>query len=82
MGTDKPFHLISGYRSPETNALLRLRTHGVASKSQHTIGRAADIFVEGRSLKQIQKAALSLMAGGVGRYDSFVHVDTGKIRSW
>lgn len=82
LDTHKPIHLVSGYRSQETNAMLRESSYGVAKQSQHTVGRAADIFIEGRSLGQIQRIALSLKGGGVGRYGSFVHVDTGRIRRW
>ncbi|MEI8295953.1 MAG: DUF882 domain-containing protein [Alphaproteobacteria bacterium] len=78
----KPFHLVSGYRSPASNAMLHNASTGVARNSQHLYGRAADIFVEGYSLSQLQKAAKSLKAGGVGRYSQFVHVDTGRVRYW
>jgi uncharacterized protein YcbK (DUF882 family) len=80
--TIEPFHLISGYRSPKTNAVLKAHGRGVAKNSQHIYGKAADIYVPGRSLKQVQKAAQSLRAGGVGRYTDFVHVDTGRVRYW
>ncbi len=82
LDTQRPIHLVSGYRCAETNAMLRENDYGVAKHSQHTVGRAADIFIEGRSLRQIQQIALSLKGGGVGRYGSFVHVDTGRIRRW
>ena len=75
-------HLISGYRSPKTNKMLAKNSNGVATKSQHLCGKAADIMLPGRQLKQIQKAAKSLKIGGVGRYSTFVHVDTGRVRSW
>lgn len=75
-------HLVSGYRSPKTNKMLAVKSTGVAQKSQHLYGKAADIIIPGRNLKQIQRAAKSLKAGGVGRYSSFVHVDTGRVRSW
>jgi uncharacterized protein YcbK (DUF882 family) len=75
-------HLISGYRSPKTNKMLAKNSGGVATKSQHLCGKAADIMLPGRPLKQIQKAAKSLKIGGVGRYSTFVHVDTGRVRSW
>jgi len=79
--------LISGYRSPQTNAALRARggAHtGVASKSQHMLGKATDIHIPGVSLQNLRLAALSMKAGGVGYYprDGFVHVDTGRVRSW
>lgn len=79
--------LISGYRSPQTNAALRARggAHtGVASKSQHLLGKATDIHMPGASLQNLHMAALSMKAGGVGYYprDGFVHVDTGRVRHW
>jgi len=82
LGTVEPFHLISGYRSPKSNAMLNVRSRGVAKNSQHVYGKAADIYVPGRTLKQVQGAAKSLRAGGVGRYTEFVHVDTGRVRYW
>ncbi len=79
--------LISGYRSPMTNAALRERggEHtGVASKSQHMLGKATDIRMPGIALEQLHLAALSMQSGGVGYYpkDGFVHVDTGRVRTW
>ena len=79
--------LISGYRSPHTNASLRARggAHtGVASQSQHMLGKASDIKVPGVSLDRLRGAALALGGGGVGYYprDGFVHVDTGRVRHW
>jgi uncharacterized protein YcbK (DUF882 family) len=79
--------LISGYRSPETNAALRAKggEHtGVASQSQHMLGKATDIMVPGVSLDRLRGAALALGGGGVGYYprDGFVHVDTGRVRHW
>lgn len=79
--------LISGYRSPQTNASLRARggEHtGVASKSQHMLGKATDLRMPGTSLENLHMAALSMQAGGVGYYpkDGFVHVDTGRVRHW
>lgn len=84
LGVNKPFHIISGYRSPLTNALLRRHSHGVAEHSFHTQGRAIDIRLEGVSSKTIRNAALSLAQGGVGYYprDNFVHLDTGRFRTW
>jgi uncharacterized protein YcbK (DUF882 family) len=80
----EPFHVISGYRSPETNAMLHERSGAVAKHSMHLEGRAIDIRLPGLGLKYLQSAALSLKAGGVGYYpsDDFVHVDTGPIRRW
>ena len=79
--------LISGYRSPRTNAMLRAEggSHtGVASQSQHMLGKATDIVVPGVSLARLHGAALALGGGGVGYYprDGFVHVDSGPIRHW
>jgi uncharacterized protein YcbK (DUF882 family) len=82
LDTSEPFHLVSGYRSPKSNKMLNAHSRGVAKNSQHIYGKAADIYVPGRTLKQIQGAAKSLRAGGVGRYTGFVHVDTGRIRYW
>jgi uncharacterized protein YcbK (DUF882 family) len=82
LDTIEPFHLISGYRSPQSNSMLREMGRGVAKRSLHVSGKAADIYVPGRSLKQVQAAAKSLRAGGVGRYSQFVHVDTGRQRYW
>jgi len=85
--TDGPFHIISGYRSAQTNALLRERggaTTGVASHSLHMVGQAIDIRVPGVKLNQLRDAAKSLKIGGVGFYPdlNFVHVDVGRVRYW
>jgi uncharacterized protein YcbK (DUF882 family) len=85
--TDQPYHIISGYRSPETNAMLRERggSHtGVASQSLHMVGKAIDIRLPGVKLDHLRNAAASLKRGGVGFYPSsnFVHVDTGRVRYW
>eukprot|EP01037_Dinobryon_pediforme_P021290 gene21290-22117_t len=79
--------LISGYRSPATNASLRAKggAHtGVASQSQHMLGKATDIKIAGVTLDRLHGAALALGGGGVGFYprDGFVHVDTGRVRHW
>ena len=79
--------LISGYRSPETNSALRARggEHtGVASKSQHMLGKATDIHLAGTPLERLRAVALAMGGGGVGYYpkDGFVHVDTGRVRHW
>ncbi|KAA9008705.1 YcbK family protein [Histidinibacterium aquaticum] len=81
---DEPFTLISGYRSPETNAMLRANSSGVASNSLHLQGQAADLQLRSRSVSQIASAAASCRAGGVGRYSgsNFVHMDCGRVRSW
>jgi uncharacterized protein YcbK (DUF882 family) len=82
--TREPFQIISGYRSPATNAMLAAMTDGVAQNSLHMQGMAADIRVPDRSLVKVQRAALSLASGGVGFYprSDFVHVDVGRIRHW
>jgi uncharacterized protein YcbK (DUF882 family) len=78
------FQIISGYRSPETNAMLRNSTDGVARKSLHMKGRAIDVRLTDVSLKTLRQAGLDLRLGGVGYYpnSNFVHLDTGRIRSW
>lgn len=83
----RSFDLISGYRSPHTNAALRARggEHtGVASQSQHILGKATDLALPGIPLDRLRLAALSAERGGVGYYprDGFVHVDTGRVRTW
>jgi uncharacterized protein YcbK (DUF882 family) len=85
--TDQPFHIISGYRSPHTNSMLRARggaQTGVASGSLHMVGKAIDIRVPGVKLDHLRGAARALKLGGVGYYPSsnFVHVDTGRVRYW
>lgn len=84
LGLNKPFHIISGYRSPFTNAQLRKYSHGVAEHSYHLQGRAIDIRIEGVSSKTVRNAALSMAQGGVGYYprNNFVHLDTGEFRIW
>jgi uncharacterized protein YcbK (DUF882 family) len=82
--TREPFQVISGYRSPETNAMLASYSDGVAQNSFHMQGKAIDIRVPGRRLKHVRVAALTLERGGVGFYphSDFVHVDTGPVRHW
>jgi uncharacterized protein YcbK (DUF882 family) len=85
--TDQPFHIISGYRSAQTNAMLRERggaSTGVAAHSLHMEGQAIDIRVPGVKLDQLREAARSLKIGGVGFYPdlNFVHVDVGRVRYW
>lgn len=84
LDTDETIQLISGYRSPRTNAMLRQRSRGVAKDSYHVKGMAADLHLRSRSVAQISRAALSCKAGGVGIYtrSNFVHVDCGPVRSW
>lgn len=78
------FHIISGYRSPKTNRMLRQNSRGVAKRSLHMDGKALDIRLSGCDIKQLHRAAKSLKAGGVGLYSqsNFVHVDTGRVRYW
>jgi uncharacterized protein YcbK (DUF882 family) len=77
-------HVISGYRSPQTNALLRERSSGVARHSLHLEGRAIDVRLAGSRLRELADRALGLSRGGVGYYDKsdFVHLDTGAFRTW
>jgi uncharacterized protein YcbK (DUF882 family) len=84
LSTNEPFQVISGYRSPLTNAMLHANSEGVAVHSLHIEGKAIDISVPGRSLVQLRGAALAQQAGGVGYYpkSDFVHVDTGRVRYW
>ncbi|MGB3406182.1 MAG: DUF882 domain-containing protein [Jannaschia sp.] len=80
----EPFMLLSGYRSPSTNAMLRSRSSGVARNSLHLQGQAADLRLGSRSVSQVARAAASCGAGGVGRYagSNFTHVDCGSVRTW
>jgi uncharacterized protein YcbK (DUF882 family) len=82
--TSAPFQVISGYRSPQTNATLADASSGVARRSLHMQGMAIDIAVERVSTDALRQAALSLGRGGVGYYPDpgFVHVDVGRVRSW
>ena len=81
---DAPFEIISGYRSPATNAMLHRHSHGVAEHSQHMLGKATDVRLTGYSTRRLSEHARSLARGGVGYYaaSDFVHVDTGRVRSW
>lgn len=84
LNSREPFHVISGYRSPETNAKLRGHSTGVAKKSLHMEGKAIDINLPGRNLSDLRKVAIGLGQGGVGYYpaSNFVHVDRGRVRTW
>jgi uncharacterized protein YcbK (DUF882 family) len=86
VGGKQPINIISAYRSPQTNAMLRRRSSGVARFSQHMRGHAIDFFIPGVSLSEIRAAGLRLQRGGVGFYPSsgspFVHLDTGSVRHW
>ena len=78
------YEVISGYRSPRTNAKLNAANRGVAKRSLHMQGRAIDVRLTGTDTFELKKAALALRAGGVGYYrkSDFVHLDTGRFRTW
>jgi len=86
LGTSGPFHVISGYRSPESNEYLRSQSadSGVAQDSQHTKGKAIDVRLPDRPLAEVREAAIALHGGGVGYYpvSEFVHVDVARVRTW
>lgn len=84
METDEPYTVYSGYRTPQTNALLRRRGGGVARNSYHVRAMAADLHLKSRSVRQMARAASALKAGGVGKYSrsDFVHMDCGPVRDW
>jgi uncharacterized protein YcbK (DUF882 family) len=83
-GSIRPFQVISGYRSPATNEMLRHRSEGVASGSLHMQGQAIDVRLADVPLAALRDAALATRRGGVGYYPAsdFVHVDTGRVRTW
>ena len=83
-GTREPFQVISAYRSPETNEMLRKRSSGVAKNSYHVRGQAIDVRLGDIPTDTLRDVALNLKRGGVGYYknSNFVHVDTGPIRRW
>lgn len=80
----REIHVISAYRSPKTNNMLREANGGVARKSMHLEGKALDLRIPGVDLRHVYNGARSLQAGGVGYYakSDFVHIDTGKVRHW
>ena len=82
--TRRPFEVISGYRSPQTNAALRRKSEGVAARSLHMSGRAIDVRLGDVPLAALRRSAIALRAGGVGYYpaSNFVHLDTGRVRVW
>jgi uncharacterized protein YcbK (DUF882 family) len=84
LDTREPYMLLSGYRSPATNAMLRSRSGGVARNSLHMKGQAADLRLKSRSVAQMARAAAACNAGGVGKYSrsNFVHMDCGPVRVW
>ena len=84
VGGDGAYEVISGYRSPATNDMLRQRSSGVARNSQHLKGKAIDVRLRGVDTAILRDAAIALQRGGVGYYEKsdFVHVDTGRVRRW
>lgn len=84
LDANEPYMLLSGYRSPKTNAMLRSRSRGVAKNSLHMQGKAADLRLSTRSVSQMARAAVACRGGGVGRYSgsNFVHMDCGVVRAW
>jgi len=82
--TSEPYLLLSGYRSPRTNAMLRRRSRRVAKNSLHMKGMAADLRLRTRSVSQLARAGEACRAGGVGKYSrsNFVHLDSGAVRTW
>jgi uncharacterized protein YcbK (DUF882 family) len=83
-GDHPTFHVISGYRSPETNAMLHENTTGVAKHSLHMEGKAIDIRLPGQDLAKLHKVVMAAHGGGVGYYpeSDFVHMDVGRVRYW
>ncbi len=86
VGATKPIHVVSAYRSPKTNEMLRARSSGVAKNSNHTRGLAMDFFIPGVPISKVREVAMRKHVGGVGYYPSsgspFVHLDTGSVRAW
>jgi len=84
IGSEQRFEVISGYRSPATNEMLRHKNRGVAKTSLHMQGRAIDVRLTGIATNHLRRAALDLGRGGVGYYPEadFVHLDTGHVRAW
>ena len=82
LGSTGTYEVISAYRSPKTNNLLRSRSSGVAKNSQHLRGTAIDVRLDDVSNEALRDAALAMQQGGVGYYPDFVHIDTGRVRHW
>ncbi|MCV3766108.1 DUF882 domain-containing protein [Rhizobium sp. TRM95796] len=85
-GSRDYINVIGGYRAPETNAMLRSRTKGVAERSQHVLGKAMDFYIPDVSLRKLREIGMKFQVGGVGFYPTsgspFVHMDVGGVRSW
>ncbi len=84
LDANEPYMMLSGYRTPKTNAMLRSRSRGVAKNSLHMKGQASDLRLKSRSVTQMASAAIACKAGGVGKYrrSNFVHMDCGPVRTW
>lgn len=86
LGSEQPFHVVSAYRSPNTNAMLRRRSRAVAKHSQHMLGKAMDFYLPDVPTARIREIGMRLQRGGVGFYPNahtpFVHLDVGSVRSW
>lgn len=84
LGSNGTYEVISAYRSPETNALLRVKSSGVVKKSQHMLGNAIDVRLSDVKTSELRDAALAMKRGGVGYYkdSDFVHIDIGRVRRW
>ena len=86
VGASEPIHVVSAYRAPATNDMLRSKSSGVAKNSRHTMGMAMDFYIPGVPLKKLREAAMRKQVGGVGYYPTsgspFVHLDTGNVRAW
>ncbi|WP_406854765.1 DUF882 domain-containing protein [Alsobacter sp. KACC 23698] len=85
-GSQEPINIVSAYRAPETNAMLRRRSRAVAKHSQHMLGKAMDFYLPDASMAKVREIALRLQRGGVGyyptAYNPFVHLDAGSVRHW
>ncbi|MBW0004270.1 MAG: DUF882 domain-containing protein [Hyphomicrobiales bacterium] len=85
-GSQEAFHAVSGYRAPETNAMLRRSSHLVAEHSQHMLGKAMDSYLPDVPIERMREIAMHMQRGGVGYYPTsgspFVHIDAGSVRSW
>lgn len=86
LGSEQPFHVVSSYRAPGTNAMLRRRSRAVAKHSQHMLGKAMDFYLPDTPTARIREVGMRLQRGGVGFYPNahtpFVHLDVGSVRSW